>query len=387
MRTRTGALGSATFSYDPDGNRTSDPQGTYQWNAAGRMTKSVAAGVTTTYAYDGEGRRAWIGVPGSKNTINKSWTLWDPQSYLLALERDNSGAVTRRYSYSQGLESMTVGTADYTMLTDVQGSVRSVFDTTGTEQTRTIYEPFGRTISNQVLTRRAPKVTLGFAGQLSDDTGMIHMRARQYDPTNAAFYSTDAGGSSSNMGYAGGNPLTYADPFGTDPTDWLPYIAGGAGILAIGCSTVAIAVCGVAAPLLYGISFTAGMLLTATELAACANGNKGACGQAILDAALTAIPGTLGARAAMSAAKNLRNVAKLTTAQQKSIRSYERLIESHRSKLEAYKADPDAFDNQGRLAGAPSPEIRQRIIESRIRHLEGEIKTFQDNIDKIRGGG
>lgn len=311
MRTRIGALGAATFGYDPDGNRISDPQGTYEWNAAGRMAKSVSAGITTTYAYDGEGRRAWTGVPGSKNSINKSWTLWDPQSYLLAMERGNTGAVTRRYSYSQGLESMTAGSADYTMLTDVQGSVRSVFDATGTEQTRTIFEPFGRVVSNQVLTRRAPKVTLGFTGQLTDDSGMIHMRARQYDPTNAAFYSTDAGGSSSNMGYANGNPLTFADPFGTDPsaTDWLSYIATGAGILAIGCSTVAIAVCGVAAPLLYGVSLAAGMLLTASELSACANGNKGACGQALLDIALTAIPGGRGVQGGISAGnRSLRHV-------------------------------------------------------------------------------
>ena len=41
----------------------------------------------------------------------------------------------------------------------------------------------------------------------------------------------------------------------------------------------------------------------------------------------------------------------------------------------------------GYLERAPSPEIRQRIIDGRIRHLESEINTFQDQIDKLLGGG
>lgn len=52
-------------------------------------------------------------------------------------------------------------------------------------------------------------------------------------------------------------------------------------------------------------------------------------------------------------------------------------------KLEAYKANPDAFDNQGILKNA-SPEIRQRIIEGRVRHLENEIQNFRSQIAAIR---
>jgi len=54
--------------------------------------------------------------------------------------------------------------------------------------------------------------------------------------------------------------------------------------------------------------------------------------------------------------------------------------------LEAYNNDPDAFDNKGYLKGAPSNEVRQRIIDGRIRHLENEIKTFNKNINEIRNG-
>ncbi|WP_165367878.1 hypothetical protein [Phytoactinopolyspora endophytica] len=55
--------------------------------------------------------------------------------------------------------------------------------------------------------------------------------------------------------------------------------------------------------------------------------------------------------------------------------------------MNAYRANPDAFDNQGLLARSPTPEIRQWIIDGRIRHLKTEIHGFQNQIDKLLGGG
>ncbi len=87
------------------------------------------------------------------------------------------------------------------------------------------------------------------------------------------------------------------------------------------------------------------------------------------------------------AANSADDLARLTASQQKSLCSLQRQVEEHRSKLDAYRRDPDAFDNLGYLERAPSPEIRQRIIDGRIRHLENEINTFQDQVDKLLGGG
>jgi len=77
----------------------------------------------------------------------------------------------------------------------------------------------------------------------------------------------------------------------------------------------------------------------------------------------------------------------LTTSEQRALRSLQSQVEAHTAKLNDYMANPDAYDNQGLLARAPSPQIRQRIIDGRIRHLQTEIKTFQDQITKIQGGG
>jgi hypothetical protein len=87
------------------------------------------------------------------------------------------------------------------------------------------------------------------------------------------------------------------------------------------------------------------------------------------------------------AANSADGLARLPAPQQRSIRSLQSQIEKHQTKLADYRANPDAYDNLGILERAPTPEIRQRIIDGRIRHLETEIRTFQDQIDKLLGGG
>ena len=70
----------------------------------------------------------------------------------------------------------------------------------------------------------------------------------------------------------------------------------------------------------------------------------------------------------------------------KSIRSLEDRLAEHQSKLEAYKKNPDAFDNKGFLKDAPSQAVRERIIQERVNHLEQEIQNFQQHIERLRGG-
>ncbi|WNG15729.1 hypothetical protein [Cystobacter fuscus] len=68
-----------------------------------------------------------------------------------------------------------------------------------------------------------------------------------------------------------------------------------------------------------------------------------------------------------------------------SLKSLQAQLAEHRQKLADYKANPDAFDNQGILRKAPSPEVRQRIINGRIKHLEDEIRAFEKNIRDLGG--
>ena len=62
--------------------------------------------------------------------------------------------------------------------------------------------------------------------------------------------------------------------------------------------------------------------------------------------------------------------------------NYKRMVE-HVDKLEKYKQNPMKYDNLRLLKKAPSEQVKQKIIELRIAHLEKEIQTFYNNIIKI----
>jgi hypothetical protein len=77
----------------------------------------------------------------------------------------------------------------------------------------------------------------------------------------------------------------------------------------------------------------------------------------------------------------------LNVSEQRAVRSLEEQIRLHEKKLAEYKRDPYSFDNKGHLKNAPNEEIRQKIINARIKHLEHEINTFKNNINKIKNKG
>ena len=76
----------------------------------------------------------------------------------------------------------------------------------------------------------------------------------------------------------------------------------------------------------------------------------------------------------------------LSASERRAVGSLRQQVADHTAKLEAYRANPAAYDNLGILERAPTAEIRQSIIDGRIRHLTNEIKAFQDQIDKLLGG-
>ena len=67
----------------------------------------------------------------------------------------------------------------------------------------------------------------------------------------------------------------------------------------------------------------------------------------------------------------------------KSRKSYQDLIEEHQKKLHDYLASPDAYDNQGLLANAPTPELRQKIIDGRAKALQKQIDKQTGELQKL----
>jgi hypothetical protein len=68
-------------------------------------------------------------------------------------------------------------------------------------------------------------------------------------------------------------------------------------------------------------------------------------------------------------------------------RGLEKQLKEHIKKLENYRRNPDKYDNKDFLKNAKdNPELRKKIIDSRIRSLEHQIKTFRETIKKLKGG-
>ncbi len=67
----------------------------------------------------------------------------------------------------------------------------------------------------------------------------------------------------------------------------------------------------------------------------------------------------------------------------KSKRSYQKLLQEHQQKLRDYKLNPDKFDNKGILKNASNKQIREKIIEGRIKELSSQIHKHKTELIKI----
>lgn len=193
---------------------------TYSWNLAGELAGGTINGQTITYTYDGDDNRLTTSNNGT--TTNE---LWDTNAALpqLALERDASNNLVRRYLFGLQTTSLTTpaGTSFYHY--DPTGSVANITDSTGATQWTYGYEPFGNGLLTAKNSQGAPANTLGFADQYLDtSSNLYNMRARQYDAGIGSFLSPDpmtqpiALPYTATYVYAEDQPTELVDPSGMD---------------------------------------------------------------------------------------------------------------------------------------------------------------------------
>jgi RHS repeat-associated protein len=231
----TGATtGSATYTFDKDGNVTSadtttGSTGTTQqlsWNPDGTLASvtndpGTSDSATSSYVYDANGNLLLQKDPGTT-------VLYLPGEELSL--NTSTGAVTglRLYNLPGGGQAIRTGadpttsggTPGYVFeLTDQHGTATLVIGPalTAASATWRQFTPYGQP--------RGPTVTwvdnLGFLNKPTDpNTGLTDLGARWYDPATGTFesidpvFEADSPQQQNGYTYAGNNPVTAADPTG-----------------------------------------------------------------------------------------------------------------------------------------------------------------------------
>nr|WP_225827139.1 polymorphic toxin-type HINT domain-containing protein [Streptomyces sp. TML10] len=206
-----------SYQYDETGNTTTralngDDQN-LTWDPEGHLAKATAAGQTTTYLYDPDGNRLIARTPTET-------TLYLGATEITLPKDSTTPKVTRYFDLGGGNQAVEQndGTVSFT-LADHHGTAQLAV-AAGTQklaQRRTL--PFGGTRGAKPT---AWPGTKGFVGGTDDteDTGLTHLGAREYDPTTGRFISVDplmtpADPQSLNAyAYANNSPVTSSDPSG-----------------------------------------------------------------------------------------------------------------------------------------------------------------------------
>jgi RHS repeat-associated protein len=209
----------SSYTYDDNGSRRAStvaasggvPAATtsYAYDPLGDLASvAPSAGAAITYNSDGDGLR-------QTRTVGSSTTdfTWDVQGSLPLLLDDGT------HSYLYGPSSApfaqvddSTGAIQY-LNGDLIGSTRLITNSSGTAVGTTEYDAYGNRTNHTGTADSA----IGYSGNLTDiDTGLVYLRARDYDPATAQFITVDPNVDVTNQPYAyvGNEPTIRTDPTG-----------------------------------------------------------------------------------------------------------------------------------------------------------------------------
>ncbi|CAL9627360.1 hypothetical protein SUDANB70_06031 [Streptomyces sp. enrichment culture] len=208
----------STFTYDAAGNTTKRAIGArtqnLTWDDEGHLATLTENGKTTRYYYTADGDRLI-----AKNA-DGSQTLTLPGNNELEVKPDGTKQGVRHYTHEGQTVAVRTSSGFSFLLGDHQGTSLAAVAMTTLAISRRKQLPFGQTRSEQSETIPG---TRGFVGGTNDPTGLVHLGAREYDPTLGRFLSVDPiidlhdPAQMNAYSYAHNNPITKSDPTGLRP--------------------------------------------------------------------------------------------------------------------------------------------------------------------------
>ena len=227
----TVGFGSDSFVYDAN-NRLTEYNGFgVEYDLDGNMTSAILSGVEMGFVYDSANRLI--------NTDSHSYTynvdnvrirnycegsdtsyVYDTHAKLSRLLVKTTNGVVTKYVYGRGLIGEETGGAFKTYHFDYRGSTVAITDASGSVTDTFEYDAYG-TLTGRTGMTDTPFIYDGRDGVVTDENGLLYMRARYYSPELRRFINADImAGNISNAitlnryAYANGNPVSNIDPFG-----------------------------------------------------------------------------------------------------------------------------------------------------------------------------
>jgi RHS repeat-associated protein len=211
------AVGSASWTYDHNGNLTSDGTRSFTYDAENRLLTVTATGVSLALSYDPTGRL--------QQTVDSGTTtqfLYDGDA--LVGEYPASGTTPlRRYVHGPAVDNpfiwyeggtVTAANANY-LIADRQGSVVATANTGGNWTKTYIYDPYGVPATWGSI---GTDPRFRYTGQaMLPSASLYYYKARAYDPASGKFLQTDPIGYGPDVNwyaYVGNDPVDRRDPSG-----------------------------------------------------------------------------------------------------------------------------------------------------------------------------
>nr|BFD88601.1 RHS repeat-associated core domain-containing protein [Streptomyces sp. Xyl84] len=208
----------SAFAYDAAGNTTKRTIGAttqnLTWDDEGHLATLTQSGKTTSYQYDADGNRVIT------KDADGTTTLTLPGGNELKIKPDGTKEGIRYYTHEGQTVAVRTSSGFSFLIPDQQGTSMAAVAMTTLAITRRKQLPFGETRSTQSGTIPG---TRGFVGGTTDPTGLVHLGAREYDPTLGRFLSVDPvidlddPAQMNAYSYAHNNPITKSDPDGLRP--------------------------------------------------------------------------------------------------------------------------------------------------------------------------